>query len=92
MDSDHIIQLAVQVLIGLAVFSFLQYSLRTARASNVSNRRARVFCAASMMLAVLGIAVVMFHPAIGAALIIIGNSSAVATMVWLEMKTRARRK
>ena len=92
MSNDHLIQLAVQVLIGLAVFSFLQYSVRTAHAKSVVNRRAKVLCAGSLMLAILGIAVVMYYPPVGAALVIVGNTSAVLTMLWLERQTRRRRK
>ena len=81
---EHLIPVMIQALLALAVFSFLEYSIRTLHAPDVINRRAKIICAAGLTLGVLGVWTMMFHRAAGIAMTLAGNLVAVATMVWID--------
>ena len=84
MPGEHLIEMAIQALLALAVFSFLEYSIRTLHTPQVVNRRAKLVCAAGLTLGVLGVWILLFHRPFGLALALIGNAIAVAAMIWLE--------
>jgi fatty acid desaturase len=88
MGSEHIIQMLIQAMLALAVFSFLEYSIKTMHAPDVVNRRAKLLCAMGLTLTILGIWVVMFHRMAGILMAVSGSIIAVLTMVWLELRGR----
>ena len=88
MGSEHIIQMLIQAMLALAVFSFLEYSIKTMHAPDVVNRRAKLLCAMGLTLTVMGIWVVMFHRLAGIVMAVVGSIIAVLTMVWLELRGR----
>ena len=90
--NEHLIQIVIQALLGLAIFSFLEYSIRTAHAPDVVNRRAKLLCAAGLTLSVLGMWVVMYEPLTGMAMTLTGGLVAVGTMIWLESHARKARR
>ncbi|MDQ2731543.1 MAG: hypothetical protein M3Y56_07785 [Armatimonadota bacterium] len=90
VDSEHLMQMAIMAMLALAIFSFLEYSIRTLHAPEVVNRRAKLLCAAGLTLGVLGVWVLMFHPVAGMIMALTGNSVAVLTMVWLELYARRK--
>jgi hypothetical protein len=92
MGNEHILQIIIQVLLGLAVYSFMQYSTSTVHAPDVVNRRAKLICAAGLTLGVLGVWLILLEQPLGLALTIIGNFIAVATMIWLETQGRTARR
>lgn len=90
IDSEHLMQMAIMAMLALAIFSFLEYSIRTVHAPEVVNRRAKLLCASGLTLGVLGVWVLMFHPLAGMIMAITGNAVAALTMVWLELYARRK--
>ena len=87
--NEHLLQIIIQVMLGLALFSFLEYSIRTANAPAVVNRRAKLICAAGLSLSVIGMVVLMYHAESGIAMIITGSAASVLSMMWLEARAKA---
>ena len=87
--NEHLLQIIIQVMLGLAIFSFLEYSIRTANAPAVVNRRAKLICAAGLSLSVIGMVVLMYHAGSGIAMILTGSAASVLSMVWLEARAKA---
>ena len=85
---EHLLTILIQAMLGLAIFSFLEYSIRTVHAPEVVNRRAKLICAAGLTLSVLGMWVLFYHRLAGIIMTLTGAMVAVLAMFWLETTAR----